>query len=85
MASHALAKTPAPQSSHRFYAHPRDDARSHAHRIPGAESLQDAALRFAEHWSGAEGEVRILAFDGDTGESRCFHIDLGQGEVEPCG
>ena len=69
----------------RFYAHPRDDARSHAHLVPGAESLQDAALRFAEHWSGPEdGEVRIIAFDGDTGEARCFCINLGAGEAEPC-
>jgi hypothetical protein len=77
---------PATRASHRFYAHPREDARSHAHLIPGAESLQDAALRFAEHWSGAapDGEVRVIAFDGETGEARCFCIDLGAGEVEPC-
>ena len=82
MASQAQATSP----SHRFYAHPRDDARSHAHLVPGAESLQDAAIRFAEHWSGAalDGEVRIVAFDGDTGEERCFCIDLGAGESEPC-
>ncbi len=81
--AHASAE---PHSSHRFYVHARDEARSHAHFVAGAESLQDAALRFAEHWSGPapDGEVRLIAFDGDTGEERCFCIDLDAGEAEPC-
>ena len=82
MATPARAEARAP---HRFYVHARDEARSHAHFVAGAESLQDAALRFAEHWSGAtfEGEVRLIAFDGDTGEERCFCIDLDAGEAGP--
>ena len=79
--AHAAAE---PQTAQRFYVHARDEARSHAHFVAGAESLQDAALRFAEHWSGPEGEIRLIAFDGDTGEERCFCIDLDAGEAEPC-
>ena len=80
-------QAPAQHSGHRFYAHPRDDVRSHAHLVPNADSLQDAAIRFAEHWSGvtADGQVRIVAFNGDTGEERCFCIDLDAGEAGPCG
>ena len=72
---------------HRFYAHAREEGRGHAHPIPGAATLQDAALRFVEHWGGAstDGEVRVIAFDGDTGEERCFCIHLGDGEIAPCG
>jgi hypothetical protein len=82
MAQAAPAATP-----HRFYAHARDEGRARAHLIPGAKTLQDAALRFVEHWGGpAEaGEVRVIAFDGETGEERCFCVDLGQGEAEACG
>ena len=71
---------------HRYYAHAREEERGRAHPVPGAVSLQDAALRFAEHWTGADGggEVRVIARDGDTGEERCFCIDLGGGEAEPC-
>ncbi len=85
MATSAQAEAQRPL--HRFYAHPGDDIRSHAHLVPGADSLQDAALRFAEHWSGvtADGQVRIVAFDGDTGEERCFCIDLDAGQAGPCG
>jgi hypothetical protein len=71
--------------THRFYAHVRDEGRSHAHLIPGARSLQDAALSFAEHRASDHGELRVIAFDGDTGEERCFCIDLHAGDIEPCG
>ena len=81
-AAHAESKP----AAHRFYVHARDEARSHAHFVAGAESLQDAALRFAEHWGAPapDGEVRLIAFDGDTGEERCFCIDLDAGEAGPC-
>ena len=69
---------------HSFYAHAADDGRSRMHLVPGAESLQDAALRFVEHWNGG-GEVRVIARDGHTGEERCFCVDVDGGEVEPCG
>lgn len=74
-------------TTQRFYAHARDEGRGRAHLIPHAESLQDAALRFVEHWGGPtqDGEVRVIALNGDTGEERCFCIHLGDGEVEPCG
>ena len=71
---------------HRYYVHAREQGRSHAHFVPGATTLQDAALRFAEHWSDAGAqEVRVIAVDGDTGEERCFCIDLQAGEAGPCG
>ena len=65
----------------------REDDRGRAHLVPGARSLQDAALRFVEHWHGEpqDGAVRVVARDGDTGEERCFCIQLDDGEVGPCG
>jgi hypothetical protein len=74
-------------AQHRFSAHVRDEGRHHAHPVPGAETLQDAALRFVEHWDGATaaGEVRVIAHDRHTGEERCFCIHLDDGDVEPCG
>ena len=62
-----LAPTP-----HRFYAHVRDEGRGRGHLVPDAVSLQDAALRFVEHWSGVaeQGGIRVIAVDGDTGSTR---------------
>jgi hypothetical protein len=72
------------QPAHRFYVHACEEGRSHAHLIPDAVSLQDAALGFAEHWASRHGAVKVIAFDGDTGEERCFTIDVSGGEISPC-
>jgi hypothetical protein len=77
-----------PRTAHRFRAHARDQGRTFEHAVPGAESLQDAALLFAEIWLAGEaeaGEVSVVVSDLDTGEQSCFAIDLSSGDAEPCG
>lgn len=69
---------------HRFSAYAHDEGRTHAHPVPDAADLQDAALRFAEHWGGTEHDLRVIASDRETGETRCFCIDLSAGEAAPC-
>ncbi len=80
-----------PQSREaRFYAHARQEGRHRDHLIPGAETLQDAAMIFAEHWlpmavgEGADA-LSVIVRDGDTGEEQCFTVHLDSGDAEPCG
>jgi hypothetical protein len=63
------------------------EARSHAHEVQGA-SFEEAALAFVEDWHPApddEGDVSLVVRDQLTGREQCFRIDIGAGEVAPCG
>jgi hypothetical protein len=58
-----------------------------AHEVQGA-SFEEAALAFIEDWHPApddEGDVSLVVRDQLTGREQCFRIDLGAGEVAPCG
>ena len=70
----------------RFYAHARDEGRHRDHYIPGATCAQEAALIFAEHWTGADlsHPVAVVVRDAVSGEQQCFTIDLDAGEAGPC-
>ena len=70
----------------RFLAHAKSDPRHSQHLVPGAESFEDAALRFAEHWSPSDNdsEVAIIVTECGSGEQQCFVIDLDAGDASPC-
>lgn len=71
----------------RFHVHPAHD-RGEGHVVADAMGFEDAALAFVERWSpapDAEGDVRLIVCDCDTGRTECFCIDLEHGEAEPCG
>jgi len=67
----------------RFAAYCNEESRCSVHAVPDAESFVDAAVLFAERWAG-DGEVSITVMDRETGERRCFHIDLTAAEVGSC-
>ena len=63
------------------------EARGHAHEVQGA-SFEEAVLAFIEDWHPApddEGEVSLVVRDQGTGREQCFRIDIGAGEIAPCG
>jgi len=68
----------------RFSAHCSNDDTVVSNFVTTADSFEEAALRFAERWSGAEEMCRVIVVDTDTGEQHCFTIEVGQGLAEPC-
>ena len=81
--------SPAGTGSRRFYAHTRTEGRPRDHLVPGAATLQDAAMIFAAHWlplplADHDGEVSVIVRDGETGEEQCFTVHLDSGDAEPC-
>ncbi|HZZ89828.1 MAG TPA: DUF5961 family protein [Caulobacteraceae bacterium] len=59
----------------------------HGGRIVAEASFEAAGVAFAEDWSHAEpdAEIRVIVRDEDSGEERCYRIDLADGETAPCG
>lgn len=49
--------------------------------VTAAGSFEEAALLFAERWSGAEGECRVMVIDRESGERHGFTLHLGGGEI----
>ena len=70
--------------TNRFLAYADDESRAKAHPVPEAEGFLDAAVIFAESWASAHGEISVTVVDCETGERRCFRIDLESGEAGPC-
>jgi len=76
-----------PVTDPRFTAYAAHDGARHCHAAPGARSFEEAALEFVEAWhpaADAEGEVRVIVLDAETGREQCFTVDVGHGEAEPC-
>jgi hypothetical protein len=70
----------------RFSVHGQADAPSRGRLVTGA-GFEDAALRFVEEFhpaADADDAVSLIVEDCDSGERRCFTIDLATGETEPC-
>lgn len=70
----------------RFSVHSAADVRARAHILEGV-SFEDAALHFVEDAhpaADAEGEAAVMVEDCETGEQRCFRIDLETGASAPC-
>lgn len=80
-----MARSPSPaRSGRRFSVHGATGAPSRSHLILAA-SIEDAALRFLEDWGvDDEGEAQVMVEDCETGERRCFRVDLASGEQRPC-
>jgi hypothetical protein len=71
----------------RFAAYAAHDGPRHCHAAPHAASFEEAALEFTEVWhppADAQGDVRVIVVDRDTGREQCFTVDLGSGDAEPC-
>ena len=70
----------------RFLVHPAEH-RGEGHVVADASDFHEAALAFVERWSpapDAEGDVRLIVCDCETGRQECFCIDLESGESAPC-
>jgi hypothetical protein len=51
-------------------------------------SFEAAGVAFAEEWAphpDTGGEVAVIVRDEESGEERCYRIDLGAGDAAPCG
>lgn len=75
------------QVERRFSVHVRDEDHQHSHTL-AARGFEDAALAFVEHWHPPvtpDGDIAVIVADCDSGEERCFLIDAGTGNAEPCG
>ena len=64
------------------------DQNAHGGRVLTEASHEAAGVAFAEDWAphpetGAD--VAVIVRDLESGEERCFHIDLAAGDAEPCG
>lgn len=71
----------------RFCAYAVDEGPRLVHATPEARSFEEAALLFTEVWHPAaddQGEVAIMVVDKETGAQRCYTVDIGSGEAEPC-
>jgi hypothetical protein len=71
----------------RFRVHARHDTSHHA-RIVTEPSFEAAAIAYVEAVGPEPGDdqaVRIIVRDLDTGHEHCFRLDLGSGDVAPCG
>lgn len=70
----------------RFYAHASSEGSGRGHLVKDAVSFEDAAIRFAEDRldAAADGEVRVIVRDPETGEQHCFCVDVGDETAEPC-
>jgi hypothetical protein len=53
-------------------------------RAAEAASFEEAAVIFAEDWHGQGAALRIVVADAESGEERCFTVDLTTGEAAPC-
>jgi hypothetical protein len=49
-----------------------------------AASFEEAALWFAERWSGEEDACRVIVADIESGERHCFTIEMDRAVVEAC-
>jgi hypothetical protein len=60
---------------------------AHGGRVLTETSFEAAGVAFAEDWAphpetGAD--VAVIVRDEETGQERCFRIDLAAGDAEPC-
>jgi hypothetical protein len=70
---------------HRFHVHPCE-SRGEGHMVPDAETAEQAAMAFLEHWAPAEdGDVSVIVRDCETGRQDCFRLHVDTAEVAPCG
>ena len=70
-----------------FSVHGAEDAPGRGHQLE-AFGFEDAALHFAADchpYAADADEVSLLVEDCETGERRCFTLDLSTGETAPCG
>lgn len=68
----------------RFSAHCSNEGAVASGFVTSAQSFEDAALLFAERWSGEEESCRVIVVDTESGEQHCFRVEIDQGEVDPC-
>lgn len=68
-----------------FSVHGLSDAPARGRRIPAA-SFEEAALSFLDAYgSQDEGdEVALMVEDCESGERRCFRVDLATGATAAC-
>jgi hypothetical protein len=70
----------------RFNVRLRDQT-THGGRVLTEVSYEAAGVAFAEDWAphpAAGAEVAVIVRDEETGQERCFRIDLAAGDAEPC-
>jgi hypothetical protein len=71
----------------RYVAYAPDQDAIPRHMMPEAQSLEDAAVYFADIWHPAldeAGQVKVAVLDQQSGESHCFWVDVGAGEAQRC-
>jgi hypothetical protein len=68
--------------SRAFAAHCANDGHHRSDFVTEADSFEAAAIAFAERWTGPDEACKILVCELETGEERCFTLDLGA--PEPC-
>jgi hypothetical protein len=71
----------------RFAAYASNETRAHAHLVPEAQSFEEAAFVFLDHWHPEpddEDEVSVTVEDRLTGERQCFVINLESGQTAHC-
>jgi hypothetical protein len=62
-----------------FRAHCSNEEAPPTSLLIPADSFEEAALVFAEHWHGESERLRIVVVDEASGERQCFMIDLDVG------
>jgi hypothetical protein len=70
----------------RFSVHAQSEGRHRSEIIYG-EAHEAAAIGFVEQHTPSLDEddhVSVIVHDCDSGQERCFRIDLGTGETAPC-
>ena len=72
------------RAGRRFSAHCSNAGAAAGEFLTEASSFEEAALLFAERWSGEEEACRVMVADLESGERHCFTIDIDRGLADPC-
>jgi hypothetical protein len=71
----------------RFRVHAKGGGAHHS-RVVLEPNFEAAAVAFLEDYvpvGEADDEVSVIVRDLDGGAEHCFRVDVGSGEIEPCG
>ena len=67
----------------RFAVYPTEGGRCAARPVVNAADFFHAALIYAES-APCEGQLSVTVVDKDSGEERCFHLDLDADSAVSC-
>ncbi|MEO8927106.1 MAG: DUF5961 family protein [Caulobacteraceae bacterium] len=73
-----MSQTTKPDSHERsFAAYCANQGEHRSDFVTQAGSFEEAAIAFAERWTGSQGECRVMVIDRESGERHGFNLHLG--------